>query len=400
MKYRSFRVINYVLAFVIFLSVLSNTYYGEELVVSTDETTEDFVFKDVPEVTAEGVIVVDMKTGFTLYEKNIYEKYRPASTTKIMTATLALENIQMDETILFSHDALFTLEQNSSSAYIQEGESMKFVDCMYGLLLHSANDIANGLAERVAGSMENFAKLMTEKAKSLGCVNTNFANAHGLYDENHYSCPKDMAVIAINAYNELPWFRKIISTYRYDVTANEFYTEDRLWVNGNKLINQYDERYDEDCLGGKTGYTSESGGNLVTYHHINGRDVVIVLMKNLNVPICFDDTNTICDYLTENLSQDVIDKMDEAYNKIQVAEQEKVSAQYVEDASSETTMVATNTTADDEDSDKTSFVFIIIIVLVLLVAGGLFYNHIRIINIRKHRMEMMKKKRENKNYSK
>ena len=133
MKYRSFRVINYVLAFVIFLGVLSNTYYGEELVVSTDETTEDFVFKDVPEVTAEGVIVVDMKTGFTLYEKNIYEKYRPASTTKIMTATLALENIQMDETILFSHDALFTLEQNSSSAYIQEGESMKFVDCTYGL---------------------------------------------------------------------------------------------------------------------------------------------------------------------------------------------------------------------------------------------------------------------------
>lgn len=153
-----------------------------------------------PDIIADAAIVVDMATGYTLYEKNIQMQKYPASITKIMTATLVLENLNMDDVVTFSHDAVYTIEPGSSSAYAEEGEQLTVEQCLYGLMLISGNDLANALGEKVSGSMDAFAQKMTEKAAELGCIGTRFKNAHGLHDEEHYTTAYDMAIIAMNAW--------------------------------------------------------------------------------------------------------------------------------------------------------------------------------------------------------
>ena len=149
-----------------------------------------------PAIGAQSAILLEANTGVLLYAKNIDEKLYPASTTKLMTCLLAAENSTMDEMVTFSHDAVFSIEPGSSHIGIDENESMPMEECLYGILTGSANEVANAVAEHIAGSMEDFAKMMNEKAAELGCKNTHFVNAHGLHDENHYTSAYDLALIA------------------------------------------------------------------------------------------------------------------------------------------------------------------------------------------------------------
>lgn len=146
-------------------------------------------------------ILIDADTGAILYEKNAYTKCYPASTTKILTGLLTVENCSMDETVTFSRAAANSVTWEDSNLATKVGEQYTVEQALYGLLLYSANEIAYGLAEHVGGSLENFVEMMNARARELGAVNTHFANASGLYDPNHYTTAYDMAMIARGCYN-------------------------------------------------------------------------------------------------------------------------------------------------------------------------------------------------------
>ena len=139
-----------------------------------------------PIVQAEAAIVMSHLLGL-YYMKNINSTHFPASITKILTTLIALENSTLNETVTFSRDAVFGIERNSSHIGIDVGEKLTMQQCLYGIMLASANEVCNAVAEHIAGSTSEFANMMNQKAKSLGCLNSNFVNPHGLPDDNHYT---------------------------------------------------------------------------------------------------------------------------------------------------------------------------------------------------------------------
>ena len=148
-----------------------------------------------PQVYAESAIVMEASTGTILYAKGIDEQHYPASITKIMTVLLALENCQMDEEVTFSHNAVYSIDYGSSSIARDEGEVLTVEECLYAIMLESANECANAIAEHISGSTEEFANLMNQRAAELGCTNTHFANPSGLPNEEHYTSAHDMAQV-------------------------------------------------------------------------------------------------------------------------------------------------------------------------------------------------------------
>ena len=280
-----------------------------------------------PELLSQSAIVVDMKTGYTLVEKNIKDKLYPASITKIMTALLTIENAKKDDVVTFSADAVFSIEQGSSAAYVDVDEQLTVDQCLYGLMLISGNDLANGLAEHVGGSMDNFAAMMTNKAEEIGCLNTNFTNAHGLHDDNHYTTAYDMALIAKYAYENAEKngmsFKTYCSTGFYECQPTNKQPLVRQWRNNNKLINPYEKEYYEECIGGKTGYTNKAGGTLITFANINGRTLLCVVMKSANSLSAYADTTTLYNYIKENVNQDTYNKLDEDYAREHATQEEQ-----------------------------------------------------------------------------
>lgn len=146
-------------------------------------------------IEADGGILMEAQTGTVLFAKNEDQPYYPASITKILTALIVLEHCRLDEEVTFSHDDVYNVEAGSSTAGIDEGDVLTVRDCLYALMLASANESANALACHVSGSREAFAELMNQTAESLGCTGSHFANPSGLNDENHYTTAHDMALI-------------------------------------------------------------------------------------------------------------------------------------------------------------------------------------------------------------
>lgn len=347
--------------------------FGNTIVTSKDGEQEMI---DAPAVNSNGVIVVDVATGYSIYEKDIYGKYYPASITKIMTATVVLENCMLDETVTFSHDAVYSIEPGSSSAYASEGEELSVEQCLYGLMLISGNDLANGLAEHVSGSNDEFSKLMNSKALQLGCVNTNFVNPHGLHDENHYTCAYDMALISKYAYKELDKYRELIATVRYEVPPTNMLDETRYWRNSNKLLVEYEEFYYEDCIGGKPGYTMDAGNTLVSYAKINGRVIMIVSLNATSATNVYTDHATIYDYIKESVPSQYFTELEALYEK----NQEKFQEETTENKEVNAT-VATNDNSKKDSDKKTNVAFIILKVIGILfsiVVGLYVYLRVRL----------------------
>ncbi len=179
-------------------------------------------------ISADGGIVIDVNSGAILYGKNINESYYPASITKILTALIIIENCDLDDTVTFSHTAVNTLEPGATILGARAGDQLSVRDCLYALLLQSANEVANALAEHCSGSIEAFADLMNRRAESLGCTNSHFANPSGLNNENHYTSAYDMALISQAAF-ENPTFVEMDSTTYYDVTAGQLQQYPNRW---------------------------------------------------------------------------------------------------------------------------------------------------------------------------
>ena len=251
-----------------------------------------------PEVQSPSVILMEMSTGTVLYEKNSDERNYPASITKIMTTLLALENSDLNEVVTFSDDAINNTE--GSGIYRDYGEQMTMEQCLYAVMLNSANECAYAVAEHVGGTVEHFVDMMNEKAAELGCTNTHFANPHGLFDENHYTTAHDMALIAKAAYqNET--FRIITGTARYTIPPTNKHDEPTDLQNHNEMLYPFKTlkyRY-EYCTGGKTGYTDIARSTLVTYAEKDGMSLVCVVMHTES-PNQWTDSRNLFDYAFDN----------------------------------------------------------------------------------------------------
>ena len=261
-----------------------------------------------PQVYAESAIVMEASTGTILYAKGIDEQHYPASITKIMTVLLALENCQMDEEVTFSHNAVYSIDYGSSSIARDEGEVLTVEECLYAIMLESANECANAIAEHISGSTEEFANLMNQRAAELGCTNTHFANPSGLPNEDHYTSAHDMALITSEA-TKHEEFRKISGTSRYVLRATNKKSDELLMNNHHYMISGYktSKYLDPTVFAGKTGYTTAALNTLVTCATRNGMDLVVVTMKSQGtaekgVPI-YPDTQNLLNYATENFQK-------------------------------------------------------------------------------------------------
>ena len=229
---------------------------------------------------SDKAILIDLDTGVALYEKNADAQDYPASTTKIMTAMLVLENASMDDVVTFSADAVNNTE--GSGIWRMEGEQLTVEQCMYALMLASANECAYALAEHVTGGDHDaFVQMMNDRAALLGCTNTHFMNPNGLPDEEHVTTARDLAKIARAAYQNEK-FREIAGTEEYRIPATNMQDEEVLMYNHHKMIcgKKTDQYLYEPATAGKTGYTKAALHTLVTFAEKDGHRLACVVLRS------------------------------------------------------------------------------------------------------------------------
>ena len=236
--------------------------------VSSIFCLNSFANAPIPNVYSPACILMEEESGKILYSKNAHTRMYPASTTKIMTAILTLENCKLDEVAVASHNAVFSIPSGYSTATIQEGEELTIEQLLNVLLIPSANDAAVVLAEHIAGSVEAFADMMNSKAVDLGCTDTHFVNPNGIHNEEHYSTAYDLALIGRYAM-QFDTFRTIVQKTSYALpTTNKYDKEDRLFNTTNELIKKnYSSSptnyYYQYATGAKTGYTDAAKSCIV-----------------------------------------------------------------------------------------------------------------------------------------
>ncbi len=251
-----------------------------------------------PEIASETGVVMDLSNGEILYNKDMDKQMYPASTTKIMTALLALENAPLDAQVTFTELGVRDVYAGSSNAGMQVGETITMEQCLYLLMLKSANEVATQIGEYVGGSESGFADLMNQKAAQLGCTSTHFSNASGLHADDHYSSAHDLARISQAAF-QYDEFRKIIATRNYELPATNMNPNVRPYQNHHVMILEGDPYYYPYCLGGKTGNTDEAKNTLVTFAEKDGLQLVAVVMKSDGLAE-WTDTRALFDYVYSN----------------------------------------------------------------------------------------------------
>lgn len=219
--------------------------------------------------TAAGAVLMEASSRRVLYERNAHARMEMASTTKIITALVAIENSPLDAVVTVDRRAVGI---EGSSIYLREGEHLTLKELLFGLMLRSGNDAAVQVALFVGGSVENFVKMMNDKAKSLGLTDTNFTNPHGLHDEDHYTSAYDLAVISSVAMCNSN-FREIVGAKKATI-SNEFFDYQRLLTNKNKLL------FSNDYANGvKIGYTVKAGRCFVGSGIKSGMQLVAVVLR-------------------------------------------------------------------------------------------------------------------------
>ena len=287
---------------------------------SVDESDSSDV-SGVPDVEAKSAIILCGDTGEIIWEKKADETMEPASMTKLMTALLAVENLKPDQEVEVTGEAAAMPE---TKIYLQTGEKITVEELLYGLLLESGNDAAIALAIATAGSVEDFAAMMNERAKEIGCTNTNFVNPSGLADENHYSTARDMVMIAKEALSN-ETVRKIAGTAEHTIPATNAYEERNLEntnyflkgvdkeVNGKKIkVDKYD-----GVFGGKTGYVGEDKAALVTGLSADGLEIYSLVMGS-SLEGRYSDVKELMDYGKANVSKYTVFEKGDEFGKVKL----------------------------------------------------------------------------------
>lgn len=259
-------------------------------------------------VSSESAIVIEQNTGRILYSKNIDKERAMASTTKIMTAIVAIENGNLDEVVTVSENAAGI---EGSSIYLEANEQLTLEELLYGLMLRSGNDAAYAIAEHIGGGdVENFIDMMNRKAKEIGANNTHFMNPHGLHHEEHYTTAYDLAKITAYAMkNET--FKTMVSTKKKTISWSN-HEWNRSLTNKNKMLWNY-----EGGNGVKTGYTTDAGKCLVSSALRNNMQLIGVVLKSNDI---WKDSTTILDYVFDHYEPYKVVLKDEYLKSIPVKE--------------------------------------------------------------------------------
>ncbi len=310
------KILTYLLTVSLLLSFFVVPVYGDD-VLPPEEFQTDLTFETVvttveqPILNAQSAILIEASTGRILYEKNAEEKCAMASTTKIMTALVAIENGNLQDVVTISKHAAAT---SGSTINLQIGEQITVNDLLYGLMLSSGNDAAVALAEHIAGSEEAFLAMMNQKASSLGLVNTHFATVHGLDHEQHYSTAYDMAILAsVCMKNET--FRTIVST-------TETHISQRSLHNTNDLLFTY-----AGATGIKTGYTGNAGRCLISSAKRDGMEMIAVVLGCESKTTRFSDSRKLLDYGFKNYEMTTVLEAGEVIMDMQLIKGKKENVQ-------------------------------------------------------------------------
>jgi len=278
------------------------------------------IFKDI---TAQSLLIGEMNSERILYERNSQEKIYPASLTKLMTAILVAENCELDEIVTVSEKAIFSVPSGYVNANLQVGEQLTVEDLLYVMLIPSANDAANALAEHIGGSIDSFATMMNTKAKELGCTGSNFTNPSGLHEKEHYTTTRDLYLISKEAITK-PIIRKVIKTTRYTLPETNKYTDTkmkRIFTTTNYMMRSSLTKYYCDyCIGGKTGYTTEAKNCVVEYAEKDGVELIAIVMgENGSVKgKKFLSAKTMFEYVFNNYENKQIATKNKKYETIKI----------------------------------------------------------------------------------
>lgn len=302
------------------MTCLANNTYMQEMEARKTLPIQSNDYENWPEgpaIGAEAAILMEMTTHTVLYEKNIHEKMYPASTTKILTSLLAAQNCNLDETVTFSTRAVYDVPRDASNMGMDAGEAITMEQALYGVLVASANEATSAVGEHVAEKLgfdatpEAFADIMNEKAAELGCEHTHFVNANGLFDENHYTCAYDLALIGCEFFqNEMLCQMSSTPSYHIPVSATQ---PDDIWISSkNKLFKGREYAY-EYLLGSKTGYVDLARQTLVSAAEKDGLKLVCVVFKEES-PYQFEDTVTLFEYGFSNFKKLSVAENETKYN--------------------------------------------------------------------------------------
>ncbi|MBP5607634.1 MAG: D-alanyl-D-alanine carboxypeptidase [Lachnospiraceae bacterium] len=263
-----------------------------------------------PAIGAESAVLMDADTGVLLYAKNIDEHLYPASTTKLMTCLVAIENCPLNELITISQAAIDANESDGSHMYLTAGEQLTLEELLYGIIINSANEACNAVGEHIAGSMDAYVDMMNAKAAELGCTNTHFVTTNGLHDDDHYTSAHDLALIG-RAFFSHEILASIACTTRHVIPETELHGEHNL-KSKNKLYPGQEYEYD-GLLGSKTGFTSKSRQTLVSCAQRGGIRLICVIMMEES-PYQFTDTTELFDYGFSHFAYTPADELDSRFD--------------------------------------------------------------------------------------
>ena len=275
-----------------------------------------------PKAISESYCVMSVETGQVLIQKNMDKKEYPASITKIMTIALALENAELDDRVVITKEAIAGLTREDASIGLREGEEASLRDLIYATHLMSANDSANAIAIHIAGSIKDFAKMMNDKARELGCTGTSFVNPNGLPNESHLTTAYDMALITRYALG-VPGFERVFNETKYVMKKTNKTDEDRPFSTFHNMLVNTPYAYDE-AKGGKLGWTKPSGHTIVTTASKSGMDLICVCMKSSQRGDKYKDTIALFDYCFDNFHKEILRGETLKANPIPVLKGEKV----------------------------------------------------------------------------
>ena len=258
-----------------------------------------------PQIEAGAYLILERSTNTILLEHNADEKLYPASVTKLLTALIAIEHLEDTDVITIEASDTAGLYERGSSVFLKAGEEIVFSDLLHYLLIASGNDAANAIARRISGGEAAFAELMNQKAKDLGCTGSNFANPHGLHDDNHYTTARDIAIIA-QAVASTQKLADICAMPSWTMPPTNKHTSETLFYTTNHLISRYkDNRYVyEGATGLKTGWTGSAGMCLVATAQRNDLSILTVVLNAPKRPDgslgSFTETTKLLNYAFSN----------------------------------------------------------------------------------------------------
>ncbi len=287
-KNNLFKIISIILLLILLIPTFGFSAENPEEEFSLNIPESEVIFKynpeeqkelQFPDIGSHSAIIADPKTDKIFFEKNAYEEVFPASTTKILTALLVIEKCNLDDMAKASKKAIELVPEGYTTANIKEDEELSIKDLLNVLLIPSANEAANILAEYVSGSVEEFANLMNNRAKELGCKNSHFVNPNGIHNDNHFSSAYDLYLIAKECQKH-DIFNEIVKTKSYTLPkTNRYLIEDRTFTNTNSLILPNSKSYYyEYATGMKTGSTTQAGQCLIASSSKDDLDLICVVL--------------------------------------------------------------------------------------------------------------------------